>query len=115
MTFNPEPSSRLFIVIQPDPVVGMDLVEMLELAFPQSTVVLFEHLEKASVCIEASQASACILIDSSLVSDVTSADFERYAAAGARMVVIGVGNGVSFAADVVNKPFTTEMILNALI
>ena len=108
------PTPRTFIVIQNDPIVSMDLLGLLETSFPESAIHLFDQLEAASVMIEASMASACVLIGSNLVTKTSLASVEDFIARGARMVIVGGGDGVSFAAAVVNTPFTTEMILDVL-
>jgi 2-keto-3-deoxy-L-rhamnonate aldolase RhmA len=105
---------RTFIVIEPDPIVSMDLAGTLKSAFPESRVNLFQLLTEAKKQISTSPKTACILVSSSLVSSSMTEMLRDWVALGARLVFVGDINDVDVPSDVVQKPFTTQMILSVL-
>lgn len=107
-------SERSFVIVEPDPIIAMDLLGMLKTAFPSSPVTVSQMLADVADQITTSAASVSILLNSSLISEHALASLRGYTDKGARIVLVGAAVNVSFDASVVEMPFTSEMILNVL-
>lgn len=106
---------KTFVVIEPDPVVGLDLVEMLRSVYPKSDVVVLGSLLDASGRLQATGADACVLINSAAAADRSLATLRGVVVRGGRVVFIGRKPNIDFPATVVETPFTSAMIMNALL
>jgi DNA-binding NarL/FixJ family response regulator len=107
--------SKTFIVIEPDPVVGLDLVEMLRSAHPKCDVVVLGTLLDALGRLQATGAGAFVLINSAAAADRSLAMLRDVVVRGGRVVFIGRQPDIDFPATVVETPFTSAMIMNALL
>ncbi len=106
---------KTFVVVEPDPVVGLDLVEMLRSAYPRCDVVVLGSLLDALGRLQATGAGACVLINSAAVADRSLVMLHDVVVRGGRVVFIGRQPDIDFPATVVETPFTSAMIMNALL
>jgi hypothetical protein len=60
---------KTFIVIEPDPVIGLDLVDMLRSAYPKYDVAVLGSLLDASGRLQAAGTGACVIVNSSAAAD----------------------------------------------
>lgn len=107
-------AERTFIIVEPDPVVGLDLAGALSSAFPTNRTDLFTMAGEAKAQLAQASASACILLSSRLVSEDVMSALRACAVRGAQIVFVGAVDNVDFPANVVEMPFTTQMIMDVL-
>jgi len=107
-------ATRTFIIVEPDPVVGLDLAGALSSAFPNSAMNLCMMAAEAKAHISDATTSFCILLNSRLASDEVIGSLRTCVSRGAQVVFVGTIDNVDFPADVVEMPFTTKMIMDVL-
>ena len=108
--------ARSFIIIEPDPIVCLDMEGMLTTRYPQSDVIAGASLSDIGHAIHTCGPDSTLFIKSALFSEdeallrVTRSAVTR----GGQVVIIGHSVEVDFAATFVELPFTTGMIMAAL-
>lgn len=107
-------SDRTFIIIEPDPIIGLDLNGILSSAFPGAALKLFRDIAEAEKHIASAMSSACILLNSKVASCNILPLLSECVARGADVLFIGEANDVGFPANFVQMPFTSDMILTTL-
>lgn len=106
---------KTFIVIEPDPVIGLDLVDMLRSAHPACDVAVEGSLLDATGRLQATGPGACVIINSGAVADRSPALLRDVVVRGGQIVFIGAQPDIDFPATVVETPFTSAMIMDALL
>ena len=103
---------RNFIIIDPDPIVSMDLEEMLLLQFPDGGTVTFSADDGFANALDVIMPDTTVFVRGALfVENETVARTVRAAAAsGSAVVILGESRGVDIAGQVVDLPFTNETI-----
>jgi hypothetical protein len=92
----------------------MDLAGAIKSAFPMSIVSLCQLGVEGKSLIAAAPSTVCVLLRNELASGDMLDVLGRCVEGGGRVVFIGAVEGVSFAAKMVDMPFTSEMVLSAL-
>ena len=105
-----------FILLEPDPIICLDLTDMLRVAFPASDVQGGTSLDQATPLINKSGAGTTVLVCESLldfnkelVKSLTDA-----AERGAKLVVIGGEPSIPLPAQVLHIPFSSKMVLDLI-
>lgn len=105
---------RTFIIVEPDPVVTMDIVGALKGAYPTNDVKMATTLSEASQLIGATEGRIAIFVNG-VVSKVRDNNIlNTVAASAAQIIFVGQGIDIGMPATVIEMPFTTDMILNAI-
>ena len=107
-------SERTYIIIEPDPIVGLDLNGILSSAFPDAALKLFRDIAEAEAHIATAMSSACILLNSKVASCGILELLNDCVGRGVNVLFIGETRDVGFPASFVQKPFTSDMILTTL-
>ena len=108
--------AQSFIIVEPDPIVCMDMQGILLTRYPQSDIIVGASLSDLGPAIHICGAETTLFIKSTLFADDDELQHATRTAAarGGQVVMIGHTGGVDFAAVFVELPFTTEMVLAAL-
>lgn len=106
---------KTFIVIEPDPVIGLDLVDMLRSAHPRCDLAVLGSLADASGRLQAAAAGACVIVNSSAAAGRSLAMLRDVVVRGGQIVFIGNQPDIDFPAAIVATPFTSAMIMDALL
>ena len=105
-----------FIIIEPDPIVCMDVEGMLTDHFPDCRVVSGFSLSSVGAEIYNCGPDTALFVKSTLL--VESDDLRRVAATaatrGSQIVVIGSVKDLSFPVTIVELPFTMDMVMAAI-
>jgi len=105
-----------FIIIEPDPIVCMDVEGMLATAYPESRVIAGASLSDIGSAIYTCSPNTMLFVKGALVSD--SDDLRRVlqtaAARGCRIVTIGEAEGLDVPVTHIELPFTTDMVIAAV-
>ena len=108
--------ARNFIIIEPDPVVCMDIEGMLIATYPDCQIAAGSSLAEIGAAIYNCGPDSALIVRGTLISD--SDDLKRVvqtaAARGAKIVVLGDFNDVGCPASYVELPFTSETVCAAV-
>lgn len=105
---------RSFIIIEPDPVVGLDLSGILGTAFAGAALSMFRTIGEAEKHIASAASSVCILLNAKAATSGMLPLLRECVAKGGEVMFIGDAADVGFPAYFVQVPFTSEMILTTL-
>lgn len=105
-----------FIIIEPDPVVCMDIEGMLIDAFPVSHVSSGASLADIGAAINNCGPGTALFVRGSLVAedDRLRAALHTAVVRKSRVVIIGQADDLDFPAIFVDLPFTTDMVIAAI-
>lgn len=104
-----------FFVFEPDPLVRMDLIGLLQERFPGSEISASKGpTETIGTLDPHSLAFTRFLISHQLLTAAVIEQISGSVAQGARVVVIGSPRDYGFKAEFVEKPFKSDMIFAAL-
>lgn len=108
--------SKNFIIIEPDPIVCMDLEDMLVRQYPDGQVTAGFSLRDIGPAINAYGPDTAFFIKSAVLDgDPDLARVIRAAATrGSLIVVMGKDKDFDFPAAYVELPFTSDMVLAAI-
>jgi hypothetical protein len=108
--------TKTFIIIDPDPIVRMDVEGTLIGQYPDCTVVVGASLQDIGPAINVCGPDTTLFIKSTLVLE--SADLLRVvktaATRGSHVVIIGQREELDVPATFVDLPFTTDMVIAAV-
>lgn len=107
-------ANQTFVIVEPDPVVSMDLVGVVSTAFPRSSVNVNTLFTDEQAEIVAASSAVTILLSAALVTENTMNLLRSFIANGVHIVFIGEPVIIEPFTTVVSVPFTSRMILNAL-
>lgn len=107
---------RRFILIEPDPVVCIDLKGALEDAYPDCRIDIGEDLQATRSLLDDIASDTTIIVKGSLLAkfEDLATSIEKAADTGCRIVAIGAAAGISAPAHTLEVPFTTEQLLQAV-
>ena len=115
MSFAGDASTRTFFVVEPDPVVSLDLVGTLQSAFPLAHVTSAAMIEEALRGLGSELPDrTSILMSASLATESTIGALRELIAKGAEIIMVGEGQSFGLPVSIVETPFTTDMILSVL-
>lgn len=103
---------HLFIVIEPDPIVSMDLMGALQAGYPGSTVQVVGSI--AEVRAHSDLRSLRLLINSAVLSGAEPQLLNDILKRGGQIISIGGAPATGQVAATLEMPFTSEMILDAV-
>lgn len=107
---------KTFIIIEPDPVVCMDVEGMLIAEYPKSQLSVGASLADVAPMTYSCGANCTLFVRGSLISE--SDDLGRAvriaATRGCRIVIIGLEEDFDFPATFIDLPFTTDMVMAAV-
>lgn len=103
-----------YIVVEPDPVVSMDLVETLQGAFDDARVIAAQSVPEAIDAIACAPKNAYILFNHEIVTDLALQILRKRASQGASVVFIGKCASTDFPSRTFDVPFSSKMVLSAL-
>ena len=103
-----------FVVVEPDPVVRMDLVGTLEHRFPAAIVAAFSSVDEMGQIMDHLAVSACVFVSGALVPDLAPDLARLVVETGGRVVSIGAPRSDAVLTTVLEMPFTMTTILDAL-
>ena len=108
--------SKDFIIIEPDPIVRIDLEGTLMHDFPLSSINIGETLGDVQDALGAAARDAVLFVKGGmLLTDVDLLEaVKTLAARGCHIVSIGKVEMLDFVSTCVELPFTTEMVLEAV-
>ena len=105
-----------FIIIQPDPIVRMDIEGMLVTQYPQCRVDAGASLQDIGSAIYGAGPETTLIVKGALVSG--SADLrlvlKTAVTRGSRIVITGDCDPVDFPARFVQVPFTNDILSSAV-
>ncbi|MEJ6403693.1 hypothetical protein [Yoonia sp. 2307UL14-13] len=111
---NKPQTPRAFVVVEPDPIINLDLVTMIRGTFDDGQVSAVQSWADAASLISAIHSHTTILINGALLNDRRLDTLRNVVSRGAYIVIVGKDILTDFPKAVVEVPFTTEMILTAL-
>lgn len=107
-----------FVIVEPDPVVRMDLVGTLEHSFPAGTVVSVSSASEIGQLFEtltpSATLSAVVFVNGALMPDLAPEIVRAIVGAGGRIVSIGRSDSDAIPSTMLDVPFTMSMILDVL-
>lgn len=106
---------RNFIVVEPDPLVGLDLTGILQSEFPDAELRLFHSQEEACAYIYAVPRPVCVLVNTSVASEAMLILLRDHVVPHGDVLFIGSERDVGFPASFVQTPFTSRMILSSIL
>lgn len=107
-------NGRSFIIVEPDPIVSLDLTGILNFGFPASTVVRAQDVAEAEHLITGAMPSVCVLVNADVASGAMLDLLRACVMRGGEVLFIGEARDVGFAACFVRMPFTSGMIITTL-
>lgn len=105
---------RAFIIIEPDPIVSLDLIGIFETAFPDAELTLFQTEAEAQMHLALASPAVSVVVSSRVVSPSLLQTLRDCAARQSQVMIIGSARDLDFHAIVVDTPFTSEMVLSSL-
>ena len=107
---------RRFILIEPDPLVCIDLKGALTDAYPDCRIDIGDHLQATQGLIDDIASDATIIVKGSLLAkfEDVATSIEKAADTGCRIVALGTAAGIFAPAHTLDIPFTTEQLLQAV-
>ena len=108
-------SQRNFIIVEPDPLIGLDLTGILQSEFPDAELTLFHSQEEAGAYIFAAPQPLCVLLNTNAASEAMLTLLRDHVAPRGDVLFIGSERDVGFPASFVQTPFTSRMILSSLV
>lgn len=107
---------RNFIIIDPDPIVSMDLEEMLLSQFPAAQVVTFGAMDAIATALNVTTPDTTLFVRGAwfVQNDEVARMVRNAASYGSSVVIIGESGGVDIPGQVIDLPFTNEMILQKI-
>lgn len=106
---------RSFYIVEPDPIISMDLHGVVQSSFPQSAVKVVSDADAVVTELQAAlQQAATFVINSSVVTEEALEALRAAVTHGAQVLFIGGSVAADFHAACVEMPFTSQMILDAL-
>lgn len=105
---------RSFVVIEPDPVIAMDLAGILAHGFPENALTVFRDALAAEKHLLAMTSAVCVLINSRVASAGLLLALRNCVAQQGEVVFIGSMGDLDFPATAIQMPFTSKMILSIL-
>ncbi|WP_299728037.1 hypothetical protein [uncultured Tateyamaria sp.] len=103
-----------FVIVEPDPVVRMDLVGTLEHSFPAGSVTACASTAEITQLFETLAASASFFVNGALLPDLAPEVTRAILAAGGRIVSVGKPATDAVPSTLLEVPFTMTTILDAL-
>ncbi len=108
--------ARNFIVVEPDPIVRMDIEGMLLAEYPASQLATGDSLSEVGAALNSCGVETTLIVRGSLISE--NEDLLRVlraaATRGSHLVVIGDMEDFDLPATFLELPFTTEMVVAAV-
>ena len=108
---------RTFVIVASNPIIRLDLVGIVKMAFSQCVVHDCDRFDEAQGHLGSTTVHTCVLLDGNLCSPDVAARLSEIAASGAQVVVIGdapVAIQTEFDLRVLRVPFTNDSVLDAL-
>lgn len=105
---------RSFVVVEPDPVVSMDLCGALTTEFPVCGVTVVDSLASVASFLSAQTSAICVIINSHVFPEHDHAPLQQVVEQAGHVIVIGSTVSASFPLQHVHIPFSTEMVLGAI-
>ena len=106
--------NQSFVVVEPDPVVLMDLVGTLQHSFAAGSVVSFASASEISQFLNQVVFSACFFVNGVLLQEIAPDIVRTIIDAGGKIVSIGRPADDVVSTTILEVPFTMPMILEAL-
>ncbi|MEL7211344.1 MAG: hypothetical protein AAGK92_01705 [Pseudomonadota bacterium] len=108
--------SKSFVILEPDPIVCMDLEGMLIGRFPGSPLMQGAALSDLGTAIYNCGPDTTFFVRSNLMDEDkdVSGVIETVATRGSHIVIIGPDRQTAFPATFIDLPFTTDMIVAAV-
>ena len=105
--------ARNFIIVEPDPIVCMDVEGMLVAQYPGAQVVAGASFKGIGAAIDNSGPDSTLFVKGALVtaSDDLRRVLQAAATRGSRIVIIGESKAVNFPAIFLELPFTTDIVI----
>jgi hypothetical protein len=107
-------TARCFVIVEPDPIVSLDLSGILGTAFKDAALMICRDFAEAEQYITDAVSSVCVLLNSNMAASGILPLLRDLVARGGEVMFIGDAHDVDFPAYFVQKPFTSEMILTSL-
>ena len=104
----------VFIVVDPDPLVNLDLVGIIKSAFPKSQIVNMQMVSEAMPVLLEDQHSSILVIRSGVIGRKAAEALKNFVARQGTVVVIGNDADFDFPYEIVEMPFTDHMVLTAI-
>ena len=107
---------RNFIILDPDPIVRMDISGLLSAHFPGASVIEHSAFDEMGQAIHNVGPQTIFFIKESLISAGSALETALKSAVvrGSRIVVIGARRAMGFPADFLELPFDSDMVIAAL-
>ena len=105
-----------FVILEPDPIVMMDLQGLLQERFAGAHLVAGATWTDVAAAIRSSDEASAIIVRGSLIAADPDLQAELHARAvrRTRIMVIGPATDFGFPAVFVDLPFSTEILIEAL-
>lgn len=109
--------ARNFIIIDPDPIVSLDLEGLLLSNFPQADIVSVCSPEEITKYKRVTTEETTLFVRSHMMAenDDVARLVKAAAAAGSSVVLIGSHAGADIPAQIVDLPFTNESVLQKIV
>lgn len=104
---------RVFIIVENDPIVSMDLTGILDAAFQDGQIhVVAEVADARSRALRG--PDSCVIVNASQASSDSSGFLQELASSGSGVVCLGKPDDLGFPCVSVDVPFKAEMIIDAV-
>lgn len=104
------------IIVEPDPIICIDLEGTLKDTFPDHEVVVASEPATATALLQGAEADTTVFVKASWLIKHDGLDeiVRQAAAVGSRIVTLGQVDGLPPSFRGVEVPFTTEMVVQAM-
>lgn len=106
--------NRSFVIIDPDPIVTLDLVSLIKSTYPHGDVAMGRDVQQGAAALTRLMQGDFAFFNTNLMDEAAIDILNGVAARGGQIVFIGSKPDVTFPAMCVEKPFTSAMIMTAL-
>ena len=103
-----------FVVVEPDPIVRMDLAGALEDNFPNSRVEICASTDELQSSFMSMDSPVNLFVNATILSDLPPDMIKSVGDGGGRVVRVGSSTLPSDQTAVLDVPFSTAMILEAV-
>ncbi|WP_415404426.1 hypothetical protein [Tateyamaria sp. SN3-11] len=103
-----------FVVVEPDPIVRMDVAGALEHNFPTSRVEDCNSLDDLEQLLVTARGPVSVFVNGAMLSELSAHVLKPVVEGGGQVVSIGGPAAPSIHATTLDVPFSTAMILEAL-
>jgi len=107
---------RLFLLIEPDAVVRLDLIGLIGASFKDDSFREFASFDGLNALSSKTvDANTVIIANGALVHDAAAMVFDVWSKRGARVILLGPPVSSAARGTILDQPFTSDMVVSAVL